>query len=192
MTTMDQLTSSALASWQNFYVILGSSAGALTGLQFVVITLVTQARVAGNIRDIHAFATPTVMHFCTVLLISAVMTAPWHTLPGLGLCLGACGVAGLAYSFRIIWHARKAAYQPDLMDWIWYIVVPLLGHVALVGSAVLIWSKVGWSLAMIAGDSLVFLFLGVHNAWDTVTFIAVQHGQNLSSKTKDRIDSEVR
>jgi hypothetical protein len=190
---MNQFTPSALASWQNFYVILGSSAGALTGLQFVVITLVTQARVAGNIRDIHAFATPTVMHFCTVLLISAVMTAPWHTLPGLGLCLGACGVAGLAYSFRIIWHARKAAYQPDLMDWIWYIVVPLLGHVALVGSAVLIWSKVGWSLAMIAGDSLVFLFLGVHNAWDTVTFIAVQHGQNLSSeKTKDRIDSEVR
>ena len=29
-----------LAAWQNFYVIMGSSAGALIGLQFVVLSLV--------------------------------------------------------------------------------------------------------------------------------------------------------
>jgi hypothetical protein len=188
---MNQVTPPALASWQNFYVILGSSAGALTGLQFVVMTLVTQARAASSIRDIRAFGTPTIIHFCTALLISAVMTAPWQMLAGPGLCLGACGVAGAAYSFRIIWHARKAAYHPDVEDWIWYIVAPLIGHVALVGAAALIWSKVVWSLAMIAADALVFLFLGVHNSWDTVTFIAVQHSKPSSvENTKDRVDSE--
>lgn len=31
---------SALAGWQNFYAIVGSSAGALIGLQFVVLSLV--------------------------------------------------------------------------------------------------------------------------------------------------------
>jgi hypothetical protein len=30
----------ALAGWENFYVIVGSSAGALIGLQFVVIILI--------------------------------------------------------------------------------------------------------------------------------------------------------
>src|SRR5947209_15216126 len=95
-----------------FFVIVGSSAGALTGLQFVVVTLVTQTRAAGNMRDIYAFGTPTVIHFCTALLISAVMSAPWQMLASLGLCLGAFGVAGMAYSLRIIWHARKAAYKP--------------------------------------------------------------------------------
>jgi hypothetical protein len=30
----------APAGWENFYVIVGSSAGALIGLQFVVITLI--------------------------------------------------------------------------------------------------------------------------------------------------------
>ena len=30
----------ALSGWENFYVIVGSSAGALIGLQFVVITLI--------------------------------------------------------------------------------------------------------------------------------------------------------
>jgi len=29
-----------LGTWQNFYVIVGSSAGALIGLQFVVMTLI--------------------------------------------------------------------------------------------------------------------------------------------------------
>jgi len=32
-----------LAQWQNFYVIAGSSAGALTGLQFVVMALNSKA-----------------------------------------------------------------------------------------------------------------------------------------------------
>ena len=36
---MDQHALSALSAWENFYVIIGSSAGALTGLQFVVIAL---------------------------------------------------------------------------------------------------------------------------------------------------------
>jgi hypothetical protein len=190
---MNQVTPVALASWQNFYVILGSSAGALTGLQFVVMTLVTQARRASSMRDIHAFGTPTVMHFCTALLISAVMTAPWQTLASLGLCLGVCGVAGIAYSFRIIWHARKATYQPDLEDWTWYIAFPFLGHVALVGAAVLTWRNAAWSLAIVAADALVFLFLGVHNSWDTVTFIAVQHGKAASTEAgKDQADSAAR
>jgi hypothetical protein len=190
---MNQVTPFTLANWQNFYVILGSSAAALTGLQFVVITLLTQARAARSMRDIHAFGTPTVIHFCTALLISAVMTAPWQMLASLGLCLGACGAAGIAYSFRIIWHARKAAYRPDTEDWVWYIIVPLLGHVALVGAAVLIAWEPAWSLAVVATDALGFLFLGVHNSWDTVTFIAVQHGARLSAeKTPGRVDSEVR
>ena len=32
----------ALTGWENFYVIVGSSAGALIGLQFVVITLIVE------------------------------------------------------------------------------------------------------------------------------------------------------
>lgn len=183
--TMNQVTTAALASWQNFYVILGSAAGALTGLQFVVMTLVMQARSASNARDIQAFGTPTVMQFCTALLVSALMTAPWPTPARLGACLGACGVAGVTYSVRIIWHARKAEYEPDLEDRIWYIVLPLLGHAALAAGAGLIWCNVPWSPVVIAADALVFLFVGVHNSWDTVTFIAVRHAKRSSDGEGD-------
>src|SRR5579884_3932457 len=98
---MNHLTPATFASWQNFFVIVGSSAGALTGLQFVVITLVAQARAIGSLRDIHAFATPTVIHFCTALLLSALMTAPWQSTVLLGACLAACGLGGVIYSLRV-------------------------------------------------------------------------------------------
>ena len=34
--------------WDNFYVIVGSSAGALIGLQFVVMTLLSDLRLSRN------------------------------------------------------------------------------------------------------------------------------------------------
>ena len=50
----------ALGGWENFYVIVGSSAGALIGLQFVVMALVSDMpRTPNQAQTGHAFATPT-------------------------------------------------------------------------------------------------------------------------------------
>src|SRR5205823_9960899 len=88
-----------LAGWENFYVIVGSSAAALTGLMFVAITLMPEAR--GRMRPsqstLSAFATPTVMHFCAALLMSAILTAPWGSLWPPGLALAAAGLGGTGY-----------------------------------------------------------------------------------------------
>src|SRR5205823_13469555 len=64
----------AFAEWQNFYVIVGSSAGALIGLQFVVITLIADMPIGqGAAQAGHAFATPTIVHFGAVLLLAAML-----------------------------------------------------------------------------------------------------------------------
>jgi hypothetical protein len=69
MTTLD--------GWGNFYVIVGSSAGALIGLQFVVMTLIANMPLAhGDAQAGHTFTTPTVVHFGVVLLLSAAACAP--------------------------------------------------------------------------------------------------------------------
>lgn len=68
----------ALAGWENFYVIVGSSGGALIGLQFVVVTLIGNRPIAGQTQASDAFATPTVVHFGIVLLLSAIATVPWQ------------------------------------------------------------------------------------------------------------------
>src|SRR3989442_5565179 len=81
------------AGWENFYVIIGSSAAALTGLQFVVIVLGAEAR---SVRgpELGAFGTPTVVHFCAVLLVSAILSVPWRELGSGGPALDAPAAAG--------------------------------------------------------------------------------------------------
>lgn len=133
-----------LARWENFYVIVGSSAGALTGLQFVVITLVSQAQAIGTMREIRAFASPTVVHFCAALLISASISAPWTSILHLGLCLAVFGAAGLGYAHSVIWHARKqTGYAADRGDWFWYVALPLVVYAGLTAGGILL--AFGWN-----------------------------------------------
>lgn len=171
---------SQLADWANFYVIVGSSAGALTGLQFVVIALIADAEATRSMAEIRAFGTPTIVHFCVALLISAIASAPWHAVSQAGFCLAICGAAGVAYSLKVISHARRqTGYTPDAEDWFWYAVLPVVVYaVLLAGAILLVWRPAG-ALFVVAAAAVVLMFNGIHNAWDTVTFIAVGgHRQN--------------
>jgi hypothetical protein len=164
-----------LPHWTDFYVIVGSSAGALTGLQFVVIALIAEAEAARSMKEIRAFGTPTIVHFCVALLISAIAAAPWHALLGPAVCLAICGAGGVAYSLRVIGHARaQTGYAPDTEDWFWYAAAPLFAYFILFSTAVALMWFPGASLFVVAGTTLLLLFIGIHNAWDTVTYIAVQ------------------
>src|SRR6185295_10889989 len=110
---MEQSTHSLLAAWETFYVIIGSSGAALTGLQFVVIALVAESPRRATTREISAFGTPTTIHFCAVLFIGAITL---HRYP------------------------RRVLF-------------------------------------MIAASALLLLFIGIHNAWDTVTYIAIDQAE---------------
>jgi len=162
-----------LASWEVFYLIVGSSAAALTGLQFVVIVLGADLGTLGGMPAIRAFGTPTIVHFCAVLLVSALASAPWHGPSSAALSLGACGVAGVAYMIRVVRQARRqTSYVPDLEDWLWHGVLPLVAYVALLAAAILFPRHAVPSLAVIGATTVLLLFIGIHNAWDAVTYIA--------------------
>lgn len=169
-------TAALLNAWSNFYVIVGSAAGGLTGLQFVVMTLIKQTKTVGSRREIRAFGTPTVVHFCAALLISGIMNAPWWSFAATGYVLAICGVAGFAYSASAVWHAAKADYVQDLGDRFWYGILPFAAYGGLTsaGAAVILSSYPTLPLFAMAAITLLFLFMGIHNAWDTVTYIALQ------------------
>jgi len=163
-----------LARWSNYYVIVGSSAGALTGLQFVVITLLAQVEAVGSGPELRAFGTPNVVHFCAALLISAMMSAPWDAPFFLGTCLAALGAIGFAYSLVVCRHASRAtAYTPDVEDWIWYVALPLLAYAALAAGGVFLPRNVTWPLVVVAAVTVLFLFIGIRNAWDTITYVVL-------------------
>jgi len=167
-----------LSHWDNYYVIIGSSAAALTGLQFVVIALVADSSFRGptSLRTIGAYASPTVVHFCSVLLVSAILSAPWTSLRGVAWCIGVCAVAGLLYDIVVIRRALdQKEYRPELSDWIWHTLLPILGHIAGLFAAFALMANPTEALFTIGVASLLLLFIGIHNAWDTVTYLAITY-----------------
>jgi hypothetical protein len=121
---------SALSEWAEFYVIVGTSAGALAGLMFVVIARRAERR-SQAIEEVEAYATPTVVHFTTVVILGGIITVPEQTELSLGLCFAAAGLAGLAYSVWVTFQARRTSYADVLTDWIWRCVLPCLGYAGL-------------------------------------------------------------
>ena len=175
---------SPFAAWESFYVIVGSSAAALTGLQFVIMALIAEARVASSSREINAFGTPNVVHFCSALLVSALLSAPWHALAGPRVCLVLLGFSGVIYAGVIARRARRTGgYVPVLEDWIWHVVLPLVSYMALAVAAVVLSRHLTNSLFVIGAAATLLVFIGIHNAWDTVTFITTEH---LPAQRKDK------
>jgi hypothetical protein len=175
---VEQGTLPLLSAWESFYVIVGSSAAALTGLQFVVIVLGAEMNALTSDRAARAFGTPTVVHFCAVLLISAILSAPWHGLSSAGIILAACGTCGLAYAAMVVRHARRQTdYAPVLEDWIWHIVLPLVAYAGLLAAAVLLQQHPEQALFGVGANAILLLFIGIHNAWDSVVYMALQRPQ---------------
>jgi hypothetical protein len=182
---MDEAARSTLAAWADFYVIVGSSAAALTGLQFVVIALVNDLRAPASEQTIAAFSTPTVVHFAMALLTSAILAMPWPEVWQAGLAVGACGVGGFIYELVVLRRARKQTqYKPVWEDWIWHVVLPFVAYALLTLSAVLLNGHRTWAPFGIGGTVLLMVFIGIHNAWDTVTYLALR--TSTPSETEDK------
>lgn len=169
---LQSVAESSLKDWANFYVVTGSAAAALTGLQFVVMALVHDMRRPRSSDTIDAFETPNIVNYSAVLLVSAAMSAPWHVLSYVALLIGACGIAGVLYGLLTVRRTkRQPHYTPVLEDWIWHVVLPVVSYAALIVAATMLLRDREAALFMTGAASLLLLFIGIHNAWDTVIYI---------------------
>jgi len=162
----------AFTGWENFYVIVGSSAGALIGLQFVVVTLIAEIPIVRDAeRAGSAFATPTIVHFGAVLLLSAVISAPWHGTTAAAILWGVMGLVGVVYVVIVARRMRvQTAYSPQFEDRLFHVLLPFAAYATLTGSAYAARSNVGGALFGVGAAALLLLFSGIHNAWDAVTY----------------------
>jgi hypothetical protein len=178
----------ALTEWANFYVIVGSSAGALIGLQFVVMTLIASRPVdradaqAGN-----AFSTPSVVHFGVVLLLSAVVSAPWDEVGPISVLWGLVGLGGIVYAAVVARRMRaQTVYKPVFEDWLFHVLLPLTAYAMLAASAFAAHSYERPALFFVGAVALLLLFVGIHNAWDTVTHLVfvMKQGQRKDERKR--------
>jgi len=168
-----------LTGWDNFNVIVGSSAGALIGLQFILLTLIAsrphhQSRDAGA-----AFGTPTVVHFSVVLLLAAIGSMPWKGLSALITLWGLTSVVGMFYSFRVARNMKsQKIYHPVLEDWAFHAILPFTSYVLMAVAAVTALFSSQCSSFIGGAAMLILLFTGVHNAWDAVSYSAFKDERN--------------
>jgi hypothetical protein len=171
------MDASIVSGWENFYVIVGSAAGGLTGLTFVVIALIRETMRGVRPTGLGAFVTPTIVHFGGVLALAAFMCMPHQGLLSLSAGFAVAGTSGVIYGGFIAANMRRqgTAYVPVLEDWLWNVILPTLVYGNLIVMAVLIWRWPGQSMYVVATLSLVMLFIGIRNAWDIAVWMTT-HG----------------
>jgi hypothetical protein len=184
---MEAAATLPLESWTNFYVIIGSAAGGLTGLTFVVIALVADAHTV-RLTGLRAFITPTIIHFCSVLGLSALLNVPGQTSHSLTWCLGVGGVAGLFYSVSTIYSMNltrtHTQYVPVISDWVWNAVLPTISYLLLACAGWSTSAHAAASLYVVAGVSVLLLLIGIHNAWDIAVWFTAERPETQSQDSK--------
>src|SRR5438445_8299054 len=137
-----------------------------------------RVRVSSPSEAFAIFNTPNVVHFCAALLVAAILSAPWQALWHAGLLLGLSGLGGMIYVVIVLRRARRQRdYQPVLEDWLWHTVFPLVSYTALLVAAIVLPGNPALALFVIAAGTVLLLFIGIHNAWDTVTYLAIERSQ---------------
>ena len=160
-------------------MILGSAAGALIGLQFVVMTLIADRSPARAAEPGAAFATPTIVHFTVTLCVAALVRVPWHSVTELKLVRAAVGVGGTAYLVTVLRSMRRQkAYRPEFEDWLLHLLLPLAGYLLFIVSAIVVPAHLWVRLMLVAASVLLLLLVGIHNAWDAVYYHVLVRGKS--------------
>jgi hypothetical protein len=56
-------------------------------------------------------------------------------------------------------------------DWLWHTMLPFLAYAGLFLAGAMLGPASADALFVIGGATLLLVFIGIHNAWDTVTFM---------------------
>jgi hypothetical protein len=125
---------------------------------------------SNDIQGSSIFTTPSVIHFSVVLLLSAIISAPWDALTPVAVAWGVIGVCGIAYAILVARRLqRQTMYEPVFEDWLFHVLLPLAAYALMTASACVSRLHERPALFVAGGASLLLLFTGIHNAWDLVT-----------------------
>ena len=165
--------------WDSFYLLLGGASGGLIGLVFIVVTLIRGVDARTNLRSGSVFMSPIVFHLATVLVLSALATAPDLPWAAVGAIVGASALAGLVFAGRVIVmlgpsKAVRATHWSDIWA---YGVVPALAYLVIAAAATDAWLAPDWTARVLAVGLVALLLGAIRNAWDLVTWITAKGDQ---------------
>jgi len=170
-----------LNDWQNFYILISTASATLIGLMFVATSLAVglHRQYAEMDAGISAFNTPTMFHFCAVLVISAALTAPWQQVQSVRVLLGVVSLVGFVYLTFVSKRMQNVPERPTPMhDWVWYLVLPLCAYIGLFITALALSLNPAIGLYFVGLALLLLLLISIRNAWDLVTFLVIERSNH--------------
>jgi len=161
--------------WHDFYLLVGTASATLVGLMFVAASVGAQVFREENRAAIEAFISPTVVHFSTALVVCILATMPEQTGEEFIVLLSVVGLAGLAYSARI-WMQLfvRRSFTVDVVDRLFYALIPGIGHLLVLLSAILLFRQTATGLDCLAAALMTLLLAGIRNAWDMTMWIVIK------------------
>ncbi len=114
-----------------------------------------------------------------MLLLSALLSAPWRGIAIVAILWGLVGLCGVAYAIVVARRMRQqTVYKPVFEDWLFHLLLPITAYAMLAVAGCVAYAHARAALFVVSAAALLLLFIGIHNAWDTVTyhvFVRKQH-----------------
>lgn len=174
--------------WENYYLMVGSAAGALIGLMFVVVTLTAGRGRSETDRGKRLYTSPIVWHLAVILGLSGAAAVPNISATLFGVAALALAVLGVGMGIRSAAGIARSPGAPEAagFDIFWYGLAPALVYLGLAASAVAMLSGWRWATMALAGDLMALLLVSIHAEWDLVTYLAPIAGGTDRKTSKDK------
>ena len=160
--------------WEDFYLIVGSAAGALIGIMFVVATLMAGLESRTVSRGARVFFTPIVFHFAMVVVVSAIAVVPELPPPVVGVMIALCAAIGCVYSTTTTIRIFTPSSQDQPSHWTdkyFYGFVPTATYLGLACAAGAVWLSPRGATYGIGASMLALLLIGIRDSWDLGTYL---------------------
>jgi hypothetical protein len=165
--------------WGEYFFMIGSSAAALIGLMFVVVTL-TAGRDREEVeRGKQLYTSPIVWNLAVILVLSGAAIAPTVTATIYGYAVGGVALLGIAIGLRSAIGIARRPGDPNSpgFDMFWYGLAPAISYAALAVAALGVLGGKLWGPTAVAAALMALLLVSIHAEWDLVTYLAPGAGR---------------
>jgi len=160
--------------WSEYFFMIGSSAAALIGLMFVVVTLTAGRDRAEVEQGKHLYTSPIVWHLGVILTLSGAAIAPAVSARIFGYAAAGLALLGIAIGVRSAVGIIRRPGAPDSpwFDSFWYGMAPAIGYAGLGVGSVGALRGMPWAPDATAAALMALLLVSIHAEWDLVTYLA--------------------
>ncbi len=163
-----------LHNWHDFFLLLGTASATLVGLMFVAASVGAHVFKEENRPALEVFLGPTVVHFTSVLVVCILGIIPSHTWLTFAGGVALMGLAGMLYSAKIWLQLIHHRFDVDVVDQLFYTLLPALGYLLVLLAAWLLYTQSEFGFDAAAAALVTLLLAGIRNAWDMTLWIVLK------------------